>query len=160
MATIWLQSKIHKLTVYKKPAVEKATLSFSVFSFFQHFPWKINDTLSEIVELYNKSKCEGCFIICLNKWQFLYKICCISHGNVGIIKILVMTKKLFQRSVFCNWLVNVTLICNHKAAISTCFRNCKSLISHIPTSYVYLADKKKFFLEISGIVQRGFLVII
>lgn len=48
------KSKAHKLTIYKKLVAECTTLSFSVISFFQHFDWKICDTLSDIVELYKK----------------------------------------------------------------------------------------------------------
>ena len=38
----------------KKTVVESAILSFSIFSFFQHFYLKIIDSLSDVVELYKK----------------------------------------------------------------------------------------------------------
>ena len=45
-------SKLPKLTVYENPGVESVSLSFSVFSFFQHFDWKVIDKVSDIVELH------------------------------------------------------------------------------------------------------------
>ena len=44
--------KLHELTIYKKLAVENATLSFWLLSFFKYFDMKIIDTLSDIAELY------------------------------------------------------------------------------------------------------------
>ena len=64
-----------------------------------------------------------------------YKICYISHVNVGKMKILEMTKKLFQRPVFCKQLMYVTLISNHKVAISACFKNYKNYITYLQFTY-------------------------
>ena len=50
------QSKVHKLSIYKKQDVESATILFSVFIFLQPFDQRIIDTLRDTVELYNKSE--------------------------------------------------------------------------------------------------------
>ena len=39
-------------TIYKKSAVQSASLSFWIFSLFQYFEQKIIDISSDIVELY------------------------------------------------------------------------------------------------------------
>ena len=118
MATLWTHKK--KLAVYKKPAVESATLSFSVFSFFQNFDRNIIDTLRDIAELYMKPENVSKQIVVFHKVYF------ISHVNVGIIKILKLEKKLFQRPVFCKRLIYVTLTSNHYVAISAYSSNCKN----------------------------------
>ena len=61
--------------------------------------------------------------ICQKNGSFFNKICCVSHVNVGIMKLLNKASKLFQRPVFCKRLAYITLICNLKAAIRTYSRN-------------------------------------
>ena len=74
------------MAIYKKPADEKATLVFSVYSFFQHFDRIIINALSGMIELYKKSEN-------LSKQMAVFnKICYISHVNFGIMKILKMAK--------------------------------------------------------------------
>ena len=43
--------KLHKLAVYQKAAAEIATLSFLVFSFFQHFDQNIINTLTHLLPM-------------------------------------------------------------------------------------------------------------
>ena len=109
----------HKLVVYKKPIVESATLSFSVISFFQHFDLTIIDTLNNMNLIRVKK------FLKTNR-TFSQKICCISHVNVEIMKILELAKKPFSVArFFCKRLIYITLICNHKVEISPFLRNCK-----------------------------------
>ena len=64
----------------------------------------------------------------------------ISQGNVGIMEILEIAKKLFQRPAICKLLNYVTLICNHKAVISPYSRKCKNLIN---LQFTYPKQTKK-----------------
>ena len=130
ITTLWIQIKVNKLVVYKKPAVKSPTLIFTVFSFFQHFDRKLIDTLSDIVELHKKSKIYLKMVV-FSKTNY------ISHVNVAITKILKMTAKLFQWPIFCKRLTYVTLISNNKVAIRAYSRNCKNSIFQISTTYIY-----------------------
>ena len=58
---------------------------------------------------------------------------CVSHvNNVGVMKLLEMTKRISQRPIFCKRLTYVTSTCNPKVTVSSYSRNCKNWISYIP----------------------------
>ena len=87
------------------------------------------------------------------------KICHISHVYVGIMKILKMAKKVFQWPVFCKWLTNISLISNHKVAISAYSKTAK-IMYLIYLQFTYIKQIEKHFLQILRIIQKLFSVII
>ena len=66
-----------------------------------------------------------------------------------------ITKKHFQLiSTFCKQLTYMTLICNHKVAISACHRNCEIKYPICLLNLVVLSKQKRHFLQIS-VINKG-----